>query len=74
MTYAILGYAMIAIIVILLLTNKANPIMAFIIIPPIIALIAGYSISEITILLKPAFQVPWGPRFWLCSPSSSSVS
>ena len=47
MTYAILGYAMIAVITILLLTNKANPIIAFICIPPIFALIAGYSISDI---------------------------
>lgn len=52
MTYAVLGYAMIAIIVILLLTNKANPIMAFIIIPPIVALVAGYSISEINDFIK----------------------
>lgn len=52
MTYAILGYAMIAIIVILLLTNKANPIMAFIIIPPVIALIAGYTIPEINDFIK----------------------
>ena len=52
MTYAVLGYAMIALIVILLLTNKANPIMAFIIVPPIIALTAGYSISEINDFIK----------------------
>ena len=52
MTYAVLGYAMIALIVLLLLTNKANPIMAFIIVPPIIALTAGYSISEINDFIK----------------------
>ena len=52
MTYAVLGYTMIALIVILLLTNKANPIMAFIIVPPIIALTAGYSISEINDFIK----------------------
>lgn len=52
MTYAILGYGMIALIVILLLTNKANPIMAFIIIPPIIGLAAGYSLSEINDFIK----------------------
>lgn len=52
MTYAILGYAMIAVITILLLTNKANPIIAFIFIPPIFALIAGYSISDINGFIK----------------------
>lgn len=50
--YAVLGYAMIAVIVILLLTNKANPIMAFIIVPPIFALIAGYTITEINDFIK----------------------
>ena len=34
MSYAILGYLMIALIVVLLLTNKATPITAFVIIPP----------------------------------------
>ena len=41
MSYAILGYLMIALIVVLLLTNKATPITAFVIIPPIVALVAG---------------------------------
>ena len=47
MSYAILGYLMIALIVVLLLTNKATPITAFVIIPPIVALVAGYSIEEV---------------------------
>ena len=71
MTYAVLGYAMIALIVILLLTNKANPIMAFIIVPPIIALTAGYSISEINDFIKAG--VPWEQHFLPCFPLYSSA-
>lgn len=58
--YAILGYAMIAIIVILLLTNKANPIMAFTIVPPVIALIAGYTIADINNFIKAGVSASTG--------------
>ena len=60
MTYAILGYLMIALIVILLLTNKANPIMAFIIIPPVIALVAGYTFKEINDFIKAGVSASTG--------------
>lgn len=50
--YAILGYAMIILITVLLLTNKVNPIVGFIVIPPVFALIAGYSLSEINDFIK----------------------
>ncbi len=52
MTYAILGYLMIALIVLLLLKNKANPIMAFTLIPPVIALLAGYTLEDINTFIK----------------------
>ena len=52
MSYAVLGYFMIALLVVLLLSNKANPIVGFIIIPPIIALLARYSISDINGFIK----------------------
>ena len=52
MSYAILGYAMIAVIVVLLLKNKVNPMVGFIVIPPIFALLAGYSFSEINDFIK----------------------
>ena len=66
MTYAVLGYTMIALIVILLLTNKANPIMAFIIVPPIIALTAGYSISEINDFIKAGVSSSMGTALLAC--------
>ena len=52
MSYAVLGYVMIAVIVALLLTKKANPIMAFIVIPPIFALLAGYTLNETNDFIK----------------------
>ena len=52
MNYAILGYLMIALIVVLLLTNRATPMIAFILIPPIIAFIAGYTVDEINDFIK----------------------
>lgn len=73
MTYAVLGYAMIALIVILLLTNKANPIMAFIIVPPIIALTAGYSISEINDFIKAGVSSSMEQHFLPCFPLYSSA-
>lgn len=52
MSYAILGYVMIAVIVVLLLKNKVNPMVGFIVIPPVFALLAGYSFSEINDFIK----------------------
>lgn len=52
MSYALLGYLMIALIVVLLLTNKTTPMLAFIVIPPIFALIAGYGLSDINDFIK----------------------
>lgn len=52
MSYAILGYVMIAVIVVLLLKNKVNPMVGFIVIPPIFALLAGYSFSDINDFIK----------------------
>lgn len=44
---AILGYVMIILIVIVLLKKWMNPVAAFAIIPPIIGLLAGYSVPEL---------------------------
>lgn len=52
MSYAILGYVMIAVIVVLLLKNKVNPMVGFIVIPPVFALLAGYSFSDINDFIK----------------------
>ena len=52
MMYAILGYAMIILLTVLLLTKKVEPIVGFTIVPPVFALIAGYSISEIGGFIK----------------------
>jgi CitMHS family citrate-Mg2+:H+ or citrate-Ca2+:H+ symporter len=46
--YAILGYAMTFLIVGLLLTKKVTPMVAFITIPPVVSLLAGYSIAEVS--------------------------
>lgn len=52
MTYAVLGYAMIILITVLLLTKKIEPIIGFIVIPPVFALIAGYSFDDINGFIK----------------------
>lgn len=48
MQLAILGYLMMALLMFILLKGKMTPITAFVIIPPIFALAAGFSISEIS--------------------------
>ena len=52
MMYAILGYAMIALLIVLLLRNKITPYLGFIIIPPIFALLAGYSLDDLNKFMK----------------------
>jgi len=48
MYLAILGYSMMALMIFVLLKGKLTPVVAFVILPPVFALLAGFSISQIS--------------------------
>lgn len=66
--FAILGYSMVIFMIVLLLKKKLTPVMAFILLPPIAALIAGYSVSEIADFIKQGVSGTMGSALLaLCS-------
>jgi len=48
MYLAILGYSMMALLIFVLLKGKLTPVVAFVILPPVFALLAGFSIFDIS--------------------------